>query len=361
MPAQAGASAGFDLLVGTYTRNDPARPGIFATTLVDGRFGEVRGVADAVDASWLAPSADGRVIHAVQESTAAAGTTTGGGAVASYALAGADLRLLRSEATGGDAPCHLALAPTGRHLLVAEYRGGVSAHAIDRGAVGRRRGRFLPTTRLGPRRDRQDRPHPHMVAFDPETGDALVPDLGSDIVHVLRVEHDGSLIERTDRRLRLPPGFGPRHLCFDRTGAVCFVLGELANAVAVAVRRGDGFVLRTVVSTLSAEGARPSAAAALRPSPSGRHLLVTNRGHDSIAVLAWDAGARNLRRIGSAPTAGEPRDLVFADERTVVVANHHDSSLTSYAFNDRTGDLVPVDRVEVPWPACVLPISRGAE
>lgn len=87
---------------------------------------------------------------------------------------------------------------------------------------------------LGPNATRQNAPHPHEAAVDPTGNFVLVPDLGSDLVRILRV--DASSLGLTEiSPLVAATGSGPRHLEFLRTDDKTFMylLGELDNTITV--------------------------------------------------------------------------------------------------------------------------------
>jgi 6-phosphogluconolactonase (cycloisomerase 2 family) len=87
--------------------------------------------------------------------------------------------------------------------------------------------------------ERQTKSFPHQVLLDPTNRFLLTPDLGSDHVHVLRIEKGGKL--RKLPSLNVPPGTGPRHATFwspDSGSATngdlyLVVVGELSGQVLV--------------------------------------------------------------------------------------------------------------------------------
>ncbi|OLT15415.1 hypothetical protein BJF78_01470 [Pseudonocardia sp. CNS-139] len=203
---------------------------------------------------------------------------------------------------------------------------------------------------------RQLAAHAHMVAFDPRTGDVLVPDLGMDAVVVHALRPDGTLAERTEARIVADPGAGPRHLVFHPDGERLYVLGEIGNTVLVLRRDGAGFRRTAVVSTLPAGFDGHNQTAAIRVTPSGRHLLVTNRGHDSVAVMRVEGDGLELVATTSAHGRW-PRELALtADGRHVFVGNQNSDGLVAYAFDDDSAELTHLATLTTPNPVCVLPL-----
>ena len=144
---------------------------------------------------------------------------------------------------------------------------------------------------------RQSGPHAHMVVFDPRTGELLVPDLGIDAVLVYTLTEAGELVRQRGRSVPVAPGAGPRHLVFSPDGDRLFVVNELDNTLVALRRAEDGFVPTSTVSTLP-EGFRAhSQAAAVRVSPSGRWVLVSNRAPKATR-WPWCASRKPTARSG---------------------------------------------------------------
>ena len=91
-------------------------------------------------------------------------------------------------------------------------------------------------------------------------------------------------------------------------------------------------------------------------TPSGRHVLVSNRGHDSLSVLRFDPGTSSLSLTGNTSSAGEcPRDfIVTPDGQHVIVADQDSDLLACYGFDDDTGALRLVHRAAAPTPVCLV-------
>jgi 6-phosphogluconolactonase len=195
-----------------------------------------------------------------------------------------------------------------------------------------------------------------MVASDPVTGDILVTDLGSDTVRVYALDRDGRLIANIAASLDAFPGAGPRHLAFHPDGRHVFVVNELDSTVCVLRREDDAFVMTHRVPTWPSGQGGQNLAGAIRVSPSGRHVLVSNRGHDSLAVLRFDQDASALSLAGITPDVGEcPRDfIVTPDGRHVIVAGQDNDQLASYQFDDETGALSILHATVAPTPVCLV-------
>ncbi len=83
---------------------------------------------------------------------------------------------------------------------------------------------------------------------------------------------------------------------------------------------------------------------------------MSNRGHDSLAVLRFDPGASALSLVGITPDVGEcPRDfIVTPDGQHVIVAGQDNDHLASYQFDDEAGQLRFLYSTVAPTPVCLV-------
>jgi 6-phosphogluconolactonase len=355
-----------ELIIGTYTERlphvDGRAEGILSCTFDGAAIGPVRLLAPATNPSYLALSADHQHLYAVSETVTFNGQAGGGVSAFARDVRTGDLSLLNAKPSGGDAPCHLGLDPTGRFLLVANYvSGSVAVFELQPdGSLGTMTAR-VQHEGAGTHPDRQTGPHAHMVVFDPhshpDNAEVLVSDLGLDLVLVYTLSGAGELIEHPARRIEMTAGSGPRHLAFHPDGHHLFVVNELANTLVALRREGNRFVPTAGASTLPEGFGAHSQAAAVRVSPSGNSVLVSNRGDesDSIAVFPFQSSDGSLELAQVQPTSGrQPRELVFdADGRIVVVANQDSHTLVVFAFDEGSSQLTELTRATVPTPVCL--------
>lgn len=87
-------------------------------------------------------------------------------------------------------------------------------------------------TGKGPNPERQEGPHPHQAVLDPTGRFLLVPDLGTDQIHVY--SFDAKTLKGTAQTpVKVPGGYGPRHLAFASRGDKTFMylMTEMANTI----------------------------------------------------------------------------------------------------------------------------------
>lgn len=213
------------------------------------------------------------------------------------------LRVLQRRHCGGINPVHIALAPDKRHLVVSNFQGdecgSVAVLAVDQdGMLGEHVERVQLAGTPGPHRVEQPYSRPHSAVFDPSGRYLTVADKGQDRVFCFRYEA-GSLATAASPWLDTRQGSGPRLTVFHPDRRHAYVVNDLdSTATACRFDPATG-ELRPfqVQSTLSDRFTGNSRAAAITLSPDGRHLYVSNRGEDSIAVFAVAGRSGRLRKI----------------------------------------------------------------
>ncbi|WP_307790181.1 lactonase family protein [Streptomyces actuosus] len=319
------------LWLGTYTSAEGGGHGIGLAVYdpVTGRVtgtGTVKGVSDP---SYLAAHPDGRTLYAVSEREH--------GAVAAVRLA--DRRVLGNRSTGGSGPCHLSVHPGGRWLLSTHYgSGSVAVHPIDAaGALGERTD-LVVLSRPAATEGRQ--PRAHQVVTAPDGRHVLAVDLGTDTVYTYRIDaHAGRLSEVA--RARTEPGAGPRHLTFHPGGRYAYLANE--NDDTITVCAWDPATGRLTVGEAQATGSGTGQnyPAQILVTADGSYAFLANRGHDSIARYAVEAGGARLRLLGTVPAAGDfPRQIAFSpDGRLLFAANQRSSSVSVFHVDGGSGAL----------------------
>ena len=166
--------------------------------------------------------------------------------------------------------------------------------------------------------DRDGRP-----AFDlalPGRGHAVVPrpgpphSQGQAVVFARRPGGFALVLDLEAGRLvphgagKVTPGGGPRHMAFHPNRRFAYVINEMSNTITLFARGGDGGSLTEVeeVTTLPAGYAETTHTSDIHLSADGRFLYGSNRGHDSIAAFAVDAGSGRLTLLGHTPVPSAP-------------------------------------------------------
>lgn len=238
-------------------------------------------------------------------------------------------REVSRKPTDGAAPCYVSADPSGHYLATANYNGGsISIFRLDEkglpvaDAVVREH-----TGRTGPDQDRQDAPHAHWVQWDPQGQNIYSVDLGLDEIKQFDFDRDSGLVSEARTALRLQPGDGPRHMFFHPKLAITYVLNELSNTVVVAALSDRGeLVERQRLSTLPPGFSDHSQAAHIHVADDGRHLYVSNRGHNSITTFSI-AEKGHLTWLDNVGTGGDwPRHFLMLEEAGVLLVANQESN-----------------------------------
>jgi 6-phosphogluconolactonase len=357
------------LIIGTYTETLPhvvgKADGILSVEFDpdSGSFGTVvRTLAAMRNPSYLTVSPSGGCVYAVSEVTEFEGVPGGGVAAFARDPATGDLTRLNTMPTRGNEPCFVSLDRGGTFVLTANYGGGsASVYPVSDAAGGGRLGEMTGHVQhhgSGPNPGRQEAAHTHMTGIDPVTGDVLAIDLGSDMIFRYALDPAGEFVPGTS--IKTEPGAGPRHLAFHPGGQYAFVANELGGTVTTLRRTGGsgsagGFESVGHIPVLPDWVQVENQPAAIRVSASGRHVLVSNRGYDSITVFRFDEAGQRLSLVSNTRAEGKcPRDFILTpDGAKIIVAAQDSDVIASYAFDDDAGSLRLLHTAEVATPVCL--------
>jgi 6-phosphogluconolactonase len=285
----------------------------------------------ADDPSFFVLHPDGAWLYACN-----AGTP---GGVSAYAVdrATGGLRLMNRHISAGRGPSQLSLDRSGRFVLDANYGGGyVEVLAIERdGRLGAMTAKVQHTGHsVDP--ERQTRPYAHCIVTDPSNGFALVADLGLDRVMVYRFDASTGALEPNDPpSAAVTPGSGPRHLAWHPNGRWVYLVQEISSAVTMFEwDAAQGTLRERQTLPLLPEGFRgENTSAEILVHAGGRFLVASNRGHDSIAVVAIDHATGTLRLVEHAGAHGRmPRYMAFDPTGRWLIVLNHDSD-TAVVFH----------------------------
>ena len=267
------------------------------------------------------------------------------------------LSQVHTISSAGPGPAYVSLDRSGRYVLLANYvAGNVVVYPIQ---VDGRLGR--PTANVkhsgsSVNRDRQEGPHPHAIVASPDNQFVYVPDLGTDEIVAYRFdEATGELSPAPKLNVAAPPGSGPRHLVFAPSGKWAFVSLELSSEVMSLAYDGAALKEQGRYSTLPADFNGSNTCAEVRIAPDGRHVYVSNRGHDSIAVFTVDSASGALNRMAVTSSQGniQRNFAISPDGRWLVAANQDSHTLVSFRRDPETGRLDSGSKIDSPSPAFI--------
>ncbi|MFB2120400.1 lactonase family protein [Parapedobacter sp. 2B3] len=344
------------LLVGTYTQSGKSE-GIYVydVDLGTGEATQVSSIASE-NPSFLALSADGKYVYAVNENG------DGKGAVSAYAYdnQAGTLTFLNRQLTLGDHPCHVTTDREGTHVIVSNYSGG-SISVFPVGPAGSLGGMVqqIHHEGSGPDLQRQQAPHVHSAFFNPDETQLFVQDLGTDKVNI----YDFRPEEAARPLAAAPfiagtPGGGPRHLTFSADGRFIYLVQEMAATVAVYQQRGDGWEAIQEEPINAADFAGADGAADIKLSPDGKFLYASNRGDaNTLAIYGVDTASGKLTKVGNQSVLGRgPRNFTLSpDGKYLLVANQQTDEVVVFERDAASGLLTDTgNRITVGSPVCLV-------
>jgi 6-phosphogluconolactonase len=355
------------VFIGTYTRAKSGSQGIYTATF-DPKTGALSApqlAAEAKDPSFVAISPDKKVLYSVAEVEDLDGQK--GGGVLSFSIdGGGKLKQISQISSGGPGPCYVSVDATGRNVFAANYSGGSISRSVNVDGNGKLEGPMAtinfdePT---GPNKARQDKNHAHMITADPTNSFVLATDLGSDLVHVYRLDPLKGIVPSDPPTTSLKAGAGPRHFAFHPGGKFVFVIAELDSTITSFAWNGTEGTLKAIdaVSTLPADFKGESTCAHIMVHPSGKYVYGSNRGHDSIACFSVDEKTGKLTSIGHTSTGGKtPRNFnIDPTGNYLIAANQNSNSLAVLKIDPATGKLSDTGKsVKVDAPVCVQFLTK---
>jgi 6-phosphogluconolactonase len=315
------------------------------------------GVAAQIpNADWVTLSHGREFLFAASEVESFNGKTTG--EVASFRVDKGTLQPLSAQNSASKGTCHIALDHSGRVLLAADYGGGSAASFLVTD------GRLSPIvwtehyTIHAPNNDRQDTAHAHFASFSPDNSYAYINDLGSNMIHIYRLDAvTAQLTAAGEYHAR--PGAGCRTLHFHPTAPTAYCVNELDSTVDVLRwSRADGsLTLVTRIELLPADYHGPTRACDTVIPKDGKFVYFANRDDNFLYSFRADGKTGALTPIGRTSCGGKtPRNFgLDPTERWMLVANQDSDNVSVFARNPVTGVLANEGKsFQVPAPMCIL-------
>lgn len=275
------------------------------------------------------------------------------------------LTLVRETTDRGSEGCHISVDPSGRWVLAANYGGAyVETFPVQADTAVGAPSCTVHFSGSGPNALRQATAHSHSINVDPSGRFAIIADLGQDKVFIYRLDAaTGALTPNSVPYVSLAPGSGPRHFAFHPDGKFAFVINEMGGSITTF--RWDGE--RGTLTPCSTQTILPAdyhgatnTSAEVAVSKDGRFVYGSNRGDDSIVVLAFDSVAGRLSFVQRESDGIKvPRNFAIDPSgRWLVCGNLTADTATVYRIDPDSGRLGLAGSVQVPHPLCVRFLLR---
>ncbi len=194
--------------------------------LESGRLSLLRKATDIENPFFLAVSADGRFLYAVDAEKFGDDVNE---FVAGYRIkpVTGQLTRLNQQSAMGRTSCYLDVDDSGRTVVVANYSSGdIAALPVKKdGSLGEAAS-FIRHSGSSVDPARQKAPFAHSIEISPDNRFALAADLGADKVFIYSLDAEtAKLTANPDQpSVSIAPGSGPRHLTFHPNGKRVYVI-----------------------------------------------------------------------------------------------------------------------------------------
>jgi 6-phosphogluconolactonase len=332
---------------------------VFAMDPANGTLTQKQLCEDGMNPCWLAFHPSGKYLYAANEVSNFNDRDVG--AVTAYAIDARSGNLSRLNTVGseGTGPTYVSVHPSGKHILVANYYGGSFAvlPILSDGRLASATDVKQDTQPTGPIHatsgppgsfaiSGHDRPHAHMIKADPSGNFVLGSDLGTDTIHIWRLNQQTGKLDAIGG-VSVPAGDGPRHFAFHPNGRWFYSLQEEASTLILFDFDGLAGTLkaRQQVSTLPSGFAGTNFTSEVRVSGDGKFLYATNRLHDSIAVFSIGVSGE-LTFASETWTRGDyPRSFTIDPSgKYIYCCNQRADAITCFRVNRATGSLTFTNR-----------------
>ena len=309
----------------------------------DGKSGELAaaGVAAALNrVEWITYSPGREFLFAAAGVESFNGKPTGG--VVSFSVAKGELKQLSAQNSAGVGTCYVALDGTGRVLISADYGGASAASFLVTD------GKLSPAvwsehyTGSGPVKDRQQSPHAHFVSYSPDNRFAYINDLGSDCIHIYKLNAETAMLTAAGS-YKAKPGSGPRTLHFHPNGHTAYSVNELNSIVDVLEwsKADGGLTLVSRIELLPDGYHGLTRACDTVISRDGKFVYFANRDNNFLYSFRAEFESGKLTPIARSICGGKtPRNFVLdPTENWMLVANQDSDLISVFRRNTVTGVL----------------------
>lgn len=350
---RAAAQDNYNLVIGTYTNScDSKGIYVYDYNAVTGDAKQKAASESTDNPSYLTVSADAKYVYSVNEdgdkSTISAFR---------YTPETGKLRLINRKDSRGEDPCYII--NDDKHLIAANYTGGTIAvfgrHAD--GSISDAK-QLVKHSGSSVNKERQEKPHVHMVHFSPDKKYVFANDLGTDKIYIYSYNpNEESKILVLKDVINTRPGSGPRHLVFNPNGIFFYVLNELDASLAVYSWIKDKAELIQTLSIAIREPECKNGAADIHFSRDGKFLYATNRG-DANTITVFKSHANGmLNFVQEQSTMGEgPRNFAIdPKDNFVLVGNQQTNEVVIFKRDKTTGMLTDTNkRIKLCAPVCLV-------
>lgn len=246
-----------------------------------------------------------------------------------------ELTAINCVEAGAD-PAQISVDHTGAYLMTAYYVAAkVTVHRI--GSEGSLSTEPVQTVLTADRA--------HAIVPDDRNRFAYVPHTGTNVIFQFGWDpRRGELTPLDPPQLWRKEQTGPRHLVWHPSLPIAYIDNEQSNSVTPYEQNEDGTLEPgKTVTTLPSDFHMTNSTAEIKIHPTGKFLYVSNRGHDSIAVIGVDPSGEKLSFIAAEKTEQTPRSIdIDPSGRFLLAAGEASGRLAVSKIDPQSGRLTVI-------------------
>lgn len=348
----AQKSADSDILyTGTFSTRGSKGIYVFNFDRKSGKLTEVQTVESGTSPSFMDFSPDRKYLYSINGDRE--------GLVVAYKINpenGFLTKINEQPSKGG--PAHVSVDPKGRFVYISNYGGGtLNVFPLNKDGSLAAASEIIKYEGSGPNLQRQKAPHTHSAVPSKDGKFLYVSDLGTDKIMIYQVKKNGKLQPANTPFFKSTSGAGPRHFAFHPSGKFAFSVNELTSTItSLLVNRSTGALTSIEEMNMFPEDFKGTTYAAdVHVSPDGKFVYASNRGHDSLVILAIDQATGKLTLVGHESTGGKyPRNFMIDSKgEFVLAANQNSDNILIFKRDKSTGKLTRIGEYNVPAPVCI--------
>jgi 6-phosphogluconolactonase len=314
--------------------------------------------------SFLTLHPSGKFLYSVNRGPAPGHKKSGSVSAYSIDQRSGELTLLNHKPSYGNGPCHVSTDRTGKLVFISNYVEGnlVVFPLSNDGSLGE----CTDSIRFagkGIHKERQEKSHIHSATPSPDNRFLFVTDLGTDRIYSFKIDlHSRQLTAAQTPYTEVKSGSGPRHFTFHPDGQHAYLAEELTSSVAsfsYQKKTGTLELIQDQVMALPLDFKGTNTSADIHTDMSGKFLMMSNRGHESISLYAIDKNGKIKLQRTVNTGGGKPRNFLVDKKNEFVFVAHQDTdNIAIFKWQAKEGKLTSLDlQVKVPSPVCLKMIT----
>jgi 6-phosphogluconolactonase len=325
-----------------------------------GAFRLIQAMRTLESPTFLTVHPSGKFLYSVNRGRVSSHKNSGSVSAYSIDKESGKLTLLNHKPSYGNGPCHISTDQTGKLVFISNYAEGnlVVFPLSSDGSLGECAD-SIRFTGKGIHKERQDKPHIHSATPSPDNRFLFVTDLGMDRIYSFKIDlHSGHLTPAQRPYTEVKPGSGPRHFTFHPDGKHAYLAEELTSSVAsfsYQKKTGTLDLIEDQVVALPADFKGTNTSADIHTDASGKFLMMSNRGHESISLYAIEKNGKIKLQETVNTGGGKPRNFLVDKKNEFVFVAHQDTdNIVLFKWQAKKGKLTSTGlQVKVPSPVCL--------